>query len=293
MNIRYQAFEQKSKPVFSIIIPSWNNIELLQLCVKSIITNSKYNHQIIIHINEGIDGTLDWVNAQQINYTHSKENIGICYAVNAAVGMAIADYLVYINDDMYVCPDWDYYLLEEIKQLPNEYFYLSSTLIEPRFTNNNCVIAPYDFGQNVNEFEEEKLLKEYQTLHFHDWTGSSWPPSVVHKHVWQMVGGYSTEFSPGMYSDPDFSMKLWNAGVRYFKGINQSRVYHFMSKSTGKLRKKTNGKKQFLHKWGISARMFYRDYLRMGSVFRGELEEPKNSISFKLNKLKYDMKRCL
>ena len=50
--------------------------------------------------------------------------------------------------------------------------------------------------------------------------------------------------------NPDFNMKLWNIGVRLFKGLGKSRVYHFSSVS---LRKKisNNGSKTFLLKWGI------------------------------------------
>ena len=47
--------------MFSILIPSYNNLEYLKLCIKSIEKNSKYDHQIIIHINEGNDGSLEFV----------------------------------------------------------------------------------------------------------------------------------------------------------------------------------------------------------------------------------------
>ena len=57
-------------------------------------------------------------------------------------------------------------------------------------------------------FQEQQLLAEYENLPMQDWTGATWPPNVVHKDLWHLIGGYSVEFSPGMYSDPDFSMKL-------------------------------------------------------------------------------------
>ena len=42
-------------------------------------------------------------------------------------------------------------------------------------------------------------------------------------------GDLVREFSPGAGSDPDLNLKLWNEGVRIFKCLNQSRVYHFGS----------------------------------------------------------------
>ena len=46
--------------MFSIIIPTYNNLEYLKLCVKSLKKNSNYNHQIIPHVNIGEDGTEDF-----------------------------------------------------------------------------------------------------------------------------------------------------------------------------------------------------------------------------------------
>lgn len=276
--------------VFSIIIPSWNNLVFLKTCIDSLRKNSRYKHQIIVHLNEGADGSLAWVKEQGLDFTYSAENIGICYAMNLARTLASSDLLVYFNDDMYACPDWDFWLYEEVKQQTSPYFFLSSTMIEPRETGNSCAIAPLDFGSHPDNFNEAALLETFTTPPKADWNGATWPPSVLPTLLWDLVGGYSTEFSPGMYSDPDFSMKLWEFGVRDFKGIGKSRVYHFMSKSTGKLTFKKNGSHMFLHKWGISSKVFTQHYLQRGQGWAGPLEGPGNTFKFKfgcwLNKIK-------
>ncbi len=153
--------------------------------------------------------------------------------------------------------------------------------------------APFNFGNNPENFDEQKLLEFCKQLESNDWSGASWPPNVVSKKLWNMVGGYSIEFSPGMYSDPDFSMKLWQAGVRQFKGVGKSLVYHFMSKSTGKLKKTKNrkGKVIFLDKWGITSNMFYRFYLKMGSVYTGQLRQPVENNAFKIKRLSCKFKK--
>ena len=45
--------------MFSIIIPTLNNLEYLRFCIYSIKKNSRFNHEIIPHVNIGNDGTLD------------------------------------------------------------------------------------------------------------------------------------------------------------------------------------------------------------------------------------------
>ncbi len=259
--------------LFSILIPSWNNLRYLQLCVRSIREHSRFKHQIIVHVNEGSDGTLEWLKEQDdIEFTYTAENIGVCYALNMCRVLVKTDYIVYMNDDMYVCPGWDAGLMKEIKSVGHDLFFFSATCIEP-LASSNCVIE-MDFGTGANSFREKELLEKYCSQPKDDWQGATWPPNIVHRNTWDMVGGYSTEFSPGMYSDPDFSMKLWNAGVRLFKGVSSSRVYHFRSKSTRRHEVKNKGYYTFISKWGITSSTLTRYFLRRGEAFDGPLKEP-------------------
>ncbi|HZW87333.1 MAG TPA: glycosyltransferase [Gallionella sp.] len=276
--------------MFSIIIPSWNNLELLKLCVRSIRENSAYSHQIIVHVNDGSDGSLTWVREQDITYTASPENIGICLAVNEAAMHAKRDYILYLNDDMYCCPGWDAALVNKIKSIGTNLFMLSGTMIEPVSTGNPCVVVR-DYGSNPAGFAEADLLANLVNHHRPDWYGATWPPTLVHTKWWFKVGGYSSEFSPGMSSDNDFSMKLWHAGCRIFLGVGDSLVYHFQAKSTGRI-KKNNGGKQFLHKWGIRQSVFDHYYLRRGAPVDGILlAEPEDTFSLRWQRLRSTLKR--
>jgi hypothetical protein len=99
----------------------------------------------------------------------------------------------------------------------------------------------------------------------------------VARRWWFRCGGYSTELTPGMSSDNDFSMKLWQAGCRHFIGVGSSLVYHFQQKSTGKV-VKNDGRRQFLDKWGMTQSTFDRFYLRRGTPLTGpRLPEPEDS----------------
>ena len=61
--------------MFSIILPTYNNLEYLKITLNSIFKNSKYNHDIIIHINQGIDGSLDYIKSKNMEFTYSEKNI--------------------------------------------------------------------------------------------------------------------------------------------------------------------------------------------------------------------------
>ena len=286
--------------MFSIIIPSLNNLEYLKLCLKSLQKNSKYNHDIIVHSNIGSDGTLEYLKEKNIKYTHSNYNSGICKAVNTGAKKASTEFIIYAHDDFYFLPGWDDSYLAEIKKQPNNLYYLSGTMVQNGQVRLDC-------GDNIKNFNEQKLLSDYDKIAYYDFQGSTWAPHLIHKELWNKVGGFSEEFFPGTGSDPDLNMKLWNEGVRIFKGLSSCKVYHFGSIVTRKYQDKnvktesgSKGAKIFLLKWGFKIKFFNKHYLR-GCVsrngliickkFDGPLQEPiRNFLYFYelfLSKLSY------
>ncbi|MCE2741200.1 MAG: glycosyltransferase [Sphingobacteriales bacterium] len=271
---------------FSILIPSWNNLPYLKLCIQSIEKNSAFKHQIIIHVNEGIDNTLQWVKDSAYSYTYSSENVGVCYALNAMSKLVRTNYILYVNDDMYLAKNWDLYLDQEIALQANHLFYFSATMVEFDGGSNKAILAPYDFGRTYDTFDESAFLLFAASHPKTDWFGSCWPPSLVHKEVWDKVNGYDVDYTPGFYSDPDFAMKLWEIGVREFKGIGKSLVYHFKCKSTGRVIR-NNGRKTFAKKWGIPSSFLYKEMLLMGQTYDSQITLKKpNAFKMFLAKCK-------
>ena len=270
--------------MFSIIIPTFNNIKYLKLCIESIRKNSIFVHEIIPHINEGADGTEEYLISENIKYTITKYNAGICEGVNTAAKKATTNYILYAHDDFYFLPRWDEVLLKEIKKIPHNKFYLSGIMM------NNGPLK-LDCGNNLNDFNEKKLLENYNKVDHFNFQGSTWAPHLIHKDLWNKVGGFSEEYFPGTGSDPDLNMKLWNEGVRIFKGINNCKVYHFGSIVTRKYKNHptiktesgSRGGKIFLLKWGMSIKFFKHFYLKSDQIYNGPLSNPKKNFSFLYN----------
>ena len=266
--------------MISIVIPTYNNLDYLKLCLNSIKKNSIHNHEIIIHINDGSDGTLEFVKNSKYKFTNSNVNLGLCSSINKAAKLVSNQYILYSHDDMYFCPDWDNVLMNEVKSMNDDKFYLSGTMIEA-----NSGHITYDFGDNIKSFREDELLKKYKSLNFYDHQGTHFAPHLVSKKMWDKVGGFSEEFNPGIASDPDFNMKLWKEGVRIFKGLNDFKVYHFGSLTT---RKKKNfiqnrGDRTFLKKWGITTKFFKKYYLKSKTRYNGPLNDPKITLGYMFN----------
>lgn len=270
----------------SIIIPTYNNFEYLKFFLSSLKKNSKFKHEIILHINDGSDGTLNYALKNKIKHSHSYKNIGLCSSMNKAFSLTSSNHILYSHDDMYFCKNWDDYLIKEIANFKHNLYYLTGVNVSTRHGLIN-----FDCGSGINNFDKKK----FDTFCLNDKTknlqGSHWSPNVVHRKLWEKIGGFSEEFNPGDASDPDFCMKLWLKNVRVFKGISKFKVYHFNSLTTRSDKiKLNNGTKQFLLKYGFTPRFFRKYYLR-GDIsiipYIGKLSDPIKTFFYF-----YDIFKC-
>ena len=273
----------------SIVVPTYNNYNYIKLLCKSLKENSNYNHQIIFHINDGSDGTLEFIKKNNFLYTVSENNLGLCSSINKASKLVNRNYILYAHDDMYFCKNWDLILEKSIINEKNNLFYFSGTNVSYKDG-----IIDYDCGNSPENFDLNKFNKFCEEDNSPDLQGSHWAPHVFHIDLWNKIGGFSVEFDPGDASDPDLCMKLWKEGVRRFKCLSKFKVYHFGSVTT---RKKNininNGTKKFILKYGFNPRFFRKYYLRGDGkkLYQGTLDKPLISIKMLLdifiNKIKY------
>ena len=280
--------------MFSILIPTFNNLEYLKICINSLKKNSLYNHEIILHINDGSDGTLEYVKQNDLKFTYSKNNIGMPKALNKSSELSKRDYILISHDDFYFCPHWDKSLKEEIEKINTKNFYISGTMV-------GAGQVYFDAGDNYLNFNEKKLLDNLDKIKTFNFQGTTKCPGLVHIDTWRQVGGWSEEFSPTGGDDSDFAMKLWKNNVRIYKGIGSSLAYHFGSITTRKKDKSlftylgNRGNKIFLKKWGMTINFFENKYLRAGlnkekklnfKPFLGSLDQPNKNISYYIGLIK-------
>jgi len=274
--------------MFSILIPTFNNLEYLKICINSLKKNSNFLHQIIVHVNEGTDGTIKYLKENNIEFTYSVDNIGMPKALNIASKKANFNYILISHDDFYYCPGWDIEFEKEIKLINHNNFYFSGTMVGAGQVN-------FDAGQTFDCFNESKLLNNLKIIQTFNFQGTTKCPGLVHKDIWKKLGGWSEEFSPTGGDDTDFAMKLWKHNVRIFKGLGKSLAYHFGSITTRKKNKLlftylgSRANKIFLRKWGITINFFEKYYLRSGldnnkklifKEYDGELKDPQKNLNY-------------
>jgi len=92
----------------SVIILNWNGRHLLEECLPSVVDSSYPNLEIIVADNGSTDGGPDWVEATfpSVKIVRHPANWGFCRGNNEAVYHATGDYIVFLNNDVEVTPDW-------------------------------------------------------------------------------------------------------------------------------------------------------------------------------------------
>ncbi len=250
---------------FSVVVPTWKNLEYLDLMYGGLTENSAADHEIIIFFNEIDEDCREWAKGKDVRFTGSPENTGVCTAVNRGVEMATTDFICYMNDDMYPLPGWDTALAGYLGL--TDKLWLSGTAIEPG-NSTPCYIGNKNYGNSPRSFEKDRLLREYRTLVRPYNVVSTWTPVLLSRFDWESIGGFDEHYFPGFGSDPDLAMKMYSYGCRTFLGVGNSLIYHFAKGTTARFSgpEKMDPRKYFKSKWGISWKKFHNRVIHRDTI---------------------------
>jgi GT2 family glycosyltransferase len=102
-----------SIPLVSIIIPNWNGKRFLEECLHSIEKQTFCGFEVIFVDNGSTDGSAEWVEERYghwVRIIRNRENLGFAEGNNVGIRVARGMYIVLLNNDTVVEPDW----LEEL-----------------------------------------------------------------------------------------------------------------------------------------------------------------------------------
>ncbi len=255
---------------FSVVIPTWKNLELLDLCYRGLTRHSAVAHDVVVFFNEEDEACRRWAAGKPLRWLGAPENLGVCPAVNRAAGLAVTDWICFMNDDMYPLPGWDTALAAYLDVA--EKVWLSGTAVEAGRATP-CYIGGQDYGDAPATFQEERLLRDCGRLRRPYNVVSTWTPTLVRRADWEAVGGLDEAYFPGNGSDPDLAMKFYRHGCRHFIGVGTSLVYHFSRRTTARFdgAPVMDAKAHFKEKWGMSWRRFLNRVIRRDEVITPRL----------------------
>jgi glycosyltransferase involved in cell wall biosynthesis len=237
--------------MISVIIPTYKNPEMLDLCLKSAIEGQNKDNQIIVVV----DGHYD-INEHVLNkWCHTIEvlnletNVGLCKATNLGVYNAKHEHILIVNDDNVFPYGWDLNLTASFEASGGV---LSPNQIEPtpsmfsQFHIKDLGKTIEDF--NLREFWEYEIDLSEQKLE----NNGSTLPIFMSKVDYLRVGGWDENYDLGMVADWDFFLKCQVSGLK-LQRTYLSHFYHFASASTNGLKRQQAeqlGHEYAKYKWG-------------------------------------------
>jgi GT2 family glycosyltransferase len=242
--------------MISVIIPTYKEPEVLDLCLKSAIEGQQYKNQIIVVVDGFYDLNKDVLEKYKdnIDILNLEENVGLCRATNLGVYNASNELILVVNDDNIFPTKWDVHLKED---------YIENSVLTPNQIEPHPSMFPQfhikDLGKNVSEFnltrfqEYEKTLNEVTYTKTIEETGSTLP-FFMSKIDYLKIGGWDENYSNGIVADWDFFLKCQLSNLKMFRTY-KSHFYHFASISV-------NGEKRYqaeqyghnyaVYKWGTN-----------------------------------------
>ena len=216
------------KPI-SFIQPSRNNLKYLKWSYNSIRKNLGYTHEICWADDFSDDGTWEWMQEiaekdgnVKIHRNEGPTRLGHTILYDTLINdYATNDIVMIYHADMYALPGLD----EEINKYIKPGVVVSATRIEPPLHPDGPEKILKDYGIEPEEFKEQELLKDYESLKQNTTTNGIFAPWAIMKEDFQSIGGHDPLYAPQSKEDSDIFNRFVLNGYKLVQTWNGF-VYH-------------------------------------------------------------------
>jgi len=214
----------------TVVIPNYNNRELLNNLLISL-TDSISLNQVIIVDNASQDDSAVFIkeNYPEITLIENTTNKGFAYAVNQGIRMVKTEYVFLLNNDTVIKDDTIHNLVQTINRSPN-IFSVSSKMIQ--YHNQNLLDDVGDqytilgwskrrgYNKNINQYSSDEEV-------FSACAGAA----LYRMSVFEKIGLFDENFE-SYVEDMDLSFRARLAGFKSYYSSGAI-VYHHGSATTG------------------------------------------------------------
>ncbi len=222
--------------LLSVVVLTYNRVDVLIPCVESILASTYQNMEVIIIDNHSTDNTQEQVqlkfgNNPMVRYVYMEKNLMAAGGRNAGFRESKGDWILFIDSDNIIYPDMIEILVKEAQKDS------SIGLLGPLSINTNMgntiwlAAGGFNFFTSIaqmlyngKEPEKVELKHRYPTYY-------SVNIYFVSRKAMEAVSGMDERYGI-MYEDFDFGYRIRNAG---FKGyiVTDARTSHLLSVGEG------------------------------------------------------------
>ena len=237
----------------TIMTRVYNNLEITKSCIESIkkhTADMEYEHIVID--NNSTDGTLEYLKSLPwIKLISNEQNNGCAKALNQGVKAATGEYIVNVDNDVTVGPNW----LKPMVDLADKY-------------SDVGIVSP-GTREGLLDFDIESYGKEY-TQRMKNITADEcggWC-MLIKREVFDKVGLFDEELFNMYCEDSDFFMRMREAGYRPIR-TGASFIHHKSNVTLSKMPGKVEFEKKRIailrKKWNLTQDPYF---VRKGKTLR-------------------------
>ena len=248
---------EHGSPEVSVVIPVHNQIEYTLCCLRSIACHPpKADFEVLVVDDCSTDETARLLPlVRGLRLLRNRENLNFLKSVNLGCGKARGRYLLILNNDTQVAPDWLDALLRVFTLVPGVGLAGSKVVYPSGYLQEAGARMKTDGSAVMIGLNDDPSLPRYNYLREVDYC--SGVAMMIPKKLFADLGGLDEHFAPCYYEDADLAYRI---RARGWKIIYQpeSVVCHHLSVSTGASDQKMvnihRNRKRFLGRWGETIR---------------------------------------
>jgi len=256
------ALTQKSNPLVSIIILTFNELNFTKKCVDSIRKHTRYPYEIIFVDNASTDGTRTYLNRltksnDHYQVIHNEENLGFAAGNNQGIAVATGKYILLMNNDIVVTPGWLDRLVSCAERDTRIGIVgpMSNSVSGPQLIKD----VPYnltdlggldDFAAEFSKRNAGKVRRFMRVVGF---------CMLIKRAVVDKIGGLDSRYGIGNFEDDDFSLRAALAGFESWMAADCF-IHHFGNRTFIGARidyneSLTKNWEIFKHKWNLPLKL--------------------------------------
>ena len=213
---RCDTFDAAVRKLFasaSIVIVTYNNLGLTQMCLQSVFEKTDYpNYEVIAVDNASHDGTPEWLEAEaarepRLRVVCNAENRGFAGANNQGLQMARGEFFCLLNNDTVVTQGWLSTLVGHLRQISG------AGIVGPvsNMVGNEAKI-PVGYSAISD-------MPRWAAAYCRQHAGETFPLMmlgffcvVMRREVFEKVGPMDERFGVGYFEDTDYCYRIRTAG---------------------------------------------------------------------------------
>jgi O-antigen biosynthesis protein len=243
-----------TSPRASIIVPAYNHIEHSLTCLRALAAHvQRSSFEVILVDDCSSDETPSLLpQIPGLRFIRNPHNLGFIGACNAGAAAARGEFLVFLNNDTAVQPDWLDALLDTFDTHPDAGL-VGAKLVYPdgRLQEAGGIVFSDGSGWNYGRFEDPADPR-FNYLREVDYCSGA--AIALRRELFEQLDGFDPHYAPAYYEDTDLAMRVRAAGLRVLYQP-KSVVVHFEGVTSGtdtgsgvKAYQVVNQKK-FLQRW--------------------------------------------